>query len=202
MKEYQILLGILALILVALGYTLFVRPPSQPVQRPESTQSAQTSTQKSEDCSGKATPASTEGPYYKAGSPERTNLRQTSTIGTALILNGYVFDINCQPIAGAWLDFWQADGNGNYDNVGYKLRGHQFTDESGKYSLQTVIPGRYPTRTPHIHVKVRASGNSPVLTTQLFLPQEPQNQTDVIFNEALTMKLEGTLAIFNFTIAR
>src|SRR5437773_2103220 len=79
-------------------------------------------------CSGTITPAVTEGPYYKAGSPERTDLLEAGIPGTKLVITGYVYDRNCQPIAGAWLDFWQADGNGQYDNSGYKLRGHQFTD--------------------------------------------------------------------------
>lgn len=204
MKSYQIFLGILVLVLVALGYILFLRSPSQPVQRQEPTRSAQITGQKSEDCDRKPTPALIEGPYYKTGSPERLNLREETTSGTKLIVTGYVFDVNCQPIADARLDFWQADGNGNYDNVGYKLRGHQYTDASGKYTLETVVPGRYPGRTPHIHAKVQASRTSPILTAQLFLPQEPQNHQDAIFNQALVMAVQdtpkGKSATFNFVI--
>ena len=53
--------------------------------------------------------------------------------GTKLIVTGYVFTTDCQPIAKAWLDFWQADSRGQYDNTGYTLRGHQFTDSQGHY---------------------------------------------------------------------
>src|SRR5215208_2081548 len=69
--------------------------------------------------SASVTPELTEGPYYKAGSPEQANLYQDGMPGTKLVLIGYVYDINCQPVANAWLDFWQADANGNYDNSGY-----------------------------------------------------------------------------------
>jgi protocatechuate 3,4-dioxygenase beta subunit len=75
--------------------------------------------------------------------------------GEQLLVAGYVLDQNCQPIQNAWLDFWQADANGAYDNTGYVLRGHQFTDGQGRYYLETVLPGEYPGRPPHIHLKIQ-----------------------------------------------
>ena len=108
------------------------------------------------DRSGMLTLSSEEGPFYKSGSPERTNIAGTGTTGDKLIIEGYVFNRNCQPIAGAWIDFWQADGSGVYDNAGYNLRGHQYTDESGRYHLETVRPVEYGPRTAHLHVKVTA----------------------------------------------
>src|SRR5215510_5257642 len=78
-----------------------------------------------------ASPALTEGPYYKAGSPERASLLEAGIPGTPIIVTGYVLTPDCKPIPQAWLDFWQADGKGAYDNSGYKLRGHQFTDDAG-----------------------------------------------------------------------
>ncbi len=110
---------------------------------------------------------------------------------------------DCTPIAGALLDFWQADADGVYDNVGYRLRGHQFTDEAGRYSLETVVPGAYQTRTRHIHVKVQAP-NQPVLTTQLYFPGEAANDRDGIFRPELVMTVQdtadGKLATFNFVL--
>src|SRR5215207_5264228 len=69
-------------------------------------------------CTGAPTPAQTEGPFYKAGSPERTSLLEPGMAGTRLVLSGTVLDASCQPIAGAWIDVWQADTNGVYDNRG------------------------------------------------------------------------------------
>lgn len=155
------------------------------------------------ECGGRVTPQLTEGPYYKSGSPERTNIASGAS-GESLVVSGYVYDKNCKSISGAWLDFWQADGNGVYDNSGYRLRGHQYTDKDGKYVLETVVPGEYPGRTPHIHVKVRASKNSPLFTSQLFMPAEAQNQKDPIFNQALIMDVKdtpaGKVGTFNFVI--
>ena len=69
-------------------------------------------------------------------------------------------------VARALLDVWHADDRGGYDTAGFRLRGHQFTDGSGRFELETIVPGLYPGRTRHIHVKVQAP-NGPILTTQL-----------------------------------
>ena len=155
-------------------------------------------------CSGTPTPSQTEGPYYKPGSPERASLREPGLAGTPLTITGYVFSTACRPIAHAWLDFWQADSSGNYDNAGFRLRGHQFTDKQGRYSLETIVPGEYPGRTRHIHVKVQAPGQS-VLTTQLYFPGEPHNNSDSIFSPELLIQMQNTshgqLATFNFVLA-
>jgi protocatechuate 3,4-dioxygenase beta subunit len=126
----------------------------------------------------------TEGPYYTANTPERQSLLEPGIPGVQIIVTGYVLDTECKPIANAWLEFWQTDGYGVYDNVGYKMRGHQFTDENGRYYLETVIPGEYPGRTNHIHVKVQAP-NGQVVTSQLFFPGAEQNDTDRIFDQSL-----------------
>ncbi|MDQ6910632.1 MAG: hypothetical protein M3Z84_07620 [Actinomycetota bacterium] len=149
-----------------------------------------------------ATPSVTEGPYFKAGSPAATTLTGPAVAGTSLLVTGHVLNPNCAPMVGALLDFWQADGNGQYDNSGYRLRGHQFTDSQGGYRLETVIPGEYPGRTQHIHVKVQAPGG-PVLTTQLFFPGSPRNAQDSIFNGALLMQVSSsasTTATYDFIL--
>ncbi|MDP9865690.1 MULTISPECIES: carbohydrate-binding protein [Streptosporangium] len=144
--------------------------------------------------------AQTEGPYFKPNSPLRSTL---TGAGVPLTVSGYVFGRSCQPIANALLDFWQADNNGAYDNVGYTFRGHQFSDAQGAFKLTTIVPGLYPGRTRHIHVKVQAP-NRPVLTTQLYFPNEPRNNTDTIFNPSLLMNVRtvgsGKEASFDFVL--
>jgi protocatechuate 3,4-dioxygenase beta subunit len=140
----------------------------------------------------------TEGPYYTPNTPERTILYEEGMGGTKLILVGYVLDQNCTPIANAWLDFWQADALGEYDNVGYRLRGHQFTDGQGRYYLETILPGLYLSRPiEHIHVKIRPQGGAEV-TSQLYFPDRPV--------EGLTVELEDRgdfmVGYFNFVVQR
>ena len=110
---------------------------------------------------------------------------------------------SCEPVGRVLLDVWQADADGQYDNTGNRLRGHLFADDSGRYRFVTVVPGLYPGRTRHIHVKVQAPNGS-VLTTQLYFPGEPRNATDSIFDNKLLMTVndvpEGKNATFDFVV--
>jgi protocatechuate 3,4-dioxygenase beta subunit len=150
------------------------------------------------------TPAQTEGPYFTPNSPQRTSLLESGISGTTLVVTGFVYTRSCQPVANALVDFWQADGAGAYDNTGYRLRGHQFTDATGRFRLETIEPGLYPGRTRHIHVKVQAPSR-PVLTTQLYFPNEAGNARDGIFSADLLMAVRDTGANakasdFNFVL--
>lgn len=131
----------------------------------------------------------TEGPFFTPDSPERKSLLEPGLEGTRLVLAGAVLATDCSPVAGALLDFWHADSQGEYDNEGYRLRGHQFADSRGRYRLETIVPGLYTGRTRHIHVKAQAP-DGPVLTTQLYFPEEPGNDSDSIFDPALLIDLE------------
>ena len=147
--------------------------------------------------------AQTEGPFFKPSSPERIELLEAGMAGQPIELAGFVLARNCKPISGALLDFWQADDKGQYDNSGFRLRGHQFTDADGRFRLRSVVPGAYPGRTRHFHVKVQPRGGR-VLTTQLYFPGEAKNRSDGLFRKELlirTAKNEGWLAgRFDFVI--
>jgi protocatechuate 3,4-dioxygenase beta subunit len=140
-------------------------------------------------CGGEGpTRPETEGPYFKPRSPERWSLLESGMKGRLLILTGSVITTACRPVARALLDFWQADASGEYDNTGFRLRGHQYSETMGRYRLETVVPGRYVGRTRHIHVKVQAPGGS-ALTTQLYFPGEPANVEDWLFRRQLLMAM-------------
>ena len=149
------------------------------------------------------TPAQTEGPYFKPSSPLRTSLLESGMGGTRLVISGQVLSTTCAPVAQALLDFWQADNAGAYDNSGFRLRGHQFTDANGRFSLETIVPGLYPGRTRHVHVKVQAPNQS-ILTTQLYFPGEARNASDGIYSAELLMTVvdgaNGKEATFNFVV--
>jgi protocatechuate 3,4-dioxygenase beta subunit len=150
------------------------------------------------------TPAQTEGPYFTPNSPERVSLRESGMRGTTLVLEGLVVSRACLPVSRALVDFWQCDDAGVYDNTGFRLRGHQFTDANGRYRLETILPGIYTGRTRHIHVKVQAP-NRPVLTMQLYFPNEAQNQRDGIYSPDLVLEnyrdaSGGKTGSFNFVL--
>ena len=149
---------------------------------------------------GTPTPPQTAGPFFKPRSPQRASLLEPGVTGTRIVVAGSVLSTDCRPITGALLDFWHAEGQGGYDNSGFRLRGHQFADAQGRYRLETVVPGLYSGRTRHFHVRVQAP-NQPVLTTQLYFPNEPGNRNDFIFRPELVMTVRDEAAAFDFVLA-
>jgi len=156
-------------------------------------------------CPGSASPTErqTEGPYFKPDSPLRASLLEPGMTGTKIVVTGMVLSTTCQPVARALLDVWHADDRGAYDTSGFRLRGHQFTDDQGRYRLETIVPGIYVGRTRHFHVKVQAPGR-PVLTTQLYFPGEAVNARDPIFSPELVMQVSdasgGKTGAFDFVV--
>jgi protocatechuate 3,4-dioxygenase beta subunit len=137
-------------------------------------------------------------------SPLRRNVVYPTLAGTRLRLEGQVLSTGCTPVRHARLDFWQADSHGRYDDTGSRLRSHQFTDARGRYLLETIVPGPYPGRTPHVHVKVRAPGQPP-LTTELYFPGASYNDRDPYFDRRLLLRLAEVkkrfVARFDFVLA-
>lgn len=143
----------------------------------------------------RVTARQTEGPFFKPSSPSRTSFVGANVPG--LVLAGRVLGKDCRPLAHALLEFWHADERGEYDNVGFRFRGHQFTDSEGRYRLETIVPAAYPGRTRHIHVKVQRAGG-PILTTQLYFPGEPANARDGLFREELVVRRAEELGLVAF----
>lgn len=149
------------------------------------------------------TRSSTEGPFYTDNPPEKRDFRSDAN-GSPITLIGYVLGSDCKPIAGATVDLWHANQDGEYDNRGFKLRGYQTTDAQGRYYFETIRPAEYAGRTPHYHIKITPP-NGLTLTTQLYFPNEPRNELDHLYDSALLMKLQpasdGDIARFDFVIA-
>jgi len=145
----------------------------------------------------------TEGPFFKPRSPERSDLRVPGLKGQPFELKGLVLTRNCRPVGRVLVDLWHADDAGDYDNTGFRLRGHQYTDAQGRYRFLTIVPGVYTGRTRHFHVKVQPPGGR-VLTTQLYFPDEPKNRSDGLFRRELSMKVaeagDGRAGRFDFVL--
>ncbi len=145
----------------------------------------------------------TEGPFFKPRSPERSDLREANTKGSHIELSGFVLTRSCHPLRGAVVDLWHADENGEYDNIGFRYRGHVITSADGAFRFRTIVPAIYPGRTRHYHVKVQAP-SSRLLTTQLYFPNEPANLRDGLFKHELLMRVtdtgDGSAGRFDFIL--
>jgi len=149
------------------------------------------------------TPRQGEGPFFKPRSPERADLREPGTAGRPLELVGLVLTRRCRPVAGALVDLWHADEKGEYDNSGFRYRGHVFTGADGAFGFRTIVPADYSGRVRHYHVKVQAPGGR-LLTTQLYFPNLPANRSDGMFRRELLMRVtqagDGLSARFDFVL--
>jgi protocatechuate 3,4-dioxygenase beta subunit len=165
------------------------------------------------------TPEVTEGPYWISNRLTRRNIKDGRP-GLTLALYITVVDATtCKPISGADVEIWHADAGGAYsgysgssppsgggghatpNNSKRYLRGHQKSDANGRVRFDTIYPGWYRGRTPHIHMKVHVGG-SVVHTGQLFFAdatsravyrtakyrsrglQDTTNRSDSIYSQA------------------
>jgi protocatechuate 3,4-dioxygenase beta subunit len=126
-------------------------------------------------------------------------------VGQVISLTGSVLFTDCRPVSSARVDIWQADSRGDYDNVGFRLRGFVISDAYGRYRVETIVPGLYTGRTRHLHATVSAPGRSS-LTTQVYFPDDPGNNRDALFDRRLLAAIEtqpdgSRAARFDFVLA-
>ena len=117
------------------------------------------------------TPEVTEGPYWVENRLTRRNITEGKA-GLPLVIRFTVLNARtCRPIQNADVEIWHCDAVGNYSAVSGAssrfLRGHQKASAKGRAVFDTIYPGWYRGRTPHIHLKVHVGGNE-VHTGQLF----------------------------------
>ena len=156
------------------------------------------------------TPRMTEGPFYPNTFPRdvdadltRVEGRAGVAQGTSLEVTGRVVDRTGRPRAGARVEIWQCDAQGQYHHVGgpegdanFQGFGFTTTDAEGRYAFRTIKPVPYPGRTPHIHFNV-VEGNRRRLTSQMFIEGESGNARDGLYRslgpeaKLVTMKLES-----------
>jgi protocatechuate 3,4-dioxygenase beta subunit len=145
----------------------------------------------------------TEGPFFKPKSPEGSDLREPGAGDSPFELSGFVLTRSCRPLSAAVVDLWHADNKGEYDNIGFRYRGHVITGSDGAFRFRTIVPALYSGRTRHYHVKVQAPG-SRLLTTQLYFPNEPANLRDGLFQRELLMRVadagDGLAGRFDFIL--
>lgn len=117
------------------------------------------------------TPPDMLGPFYKPNAPERART------GTGIVVTGAVRSAKgCVALPGARVEWWSADERGEYRD---ELRATQHADAQGRFTYETVTPGRYPGRPPHLHVRITAPAHK-TLVTQLY-PQPAQRSITTDF---------------------
>ncbi|WP_324675345.1 intradiol ring-cleavage dioxygenase [Hymenobacter sp. GOD-10R] len=90
---------------------------------------------------------------------------------------------SCAALAGALVDIWHCDAEGNYSEYGgsgmqstnytsvHFLRGRQTTDANGLVTFTSIFPGWYSGRATHIHVHVYTASGTSLKVTQIAFPE-------------------------------
>jgi len=127
-------------------------------------------------------PQSATGPFGLDQQFDRSDITE-GVVGHPLVVGVRVVDPGCAPVAGVQVEVWHADSTGDYSayedgGTGKDeaegstfLRGTQAVSSAGIARFETVYPGWYPGRTPHIHVRVRRIDQA-VFTGQLYFADE------------------------------
>ena len=153
---------------------------------------------------GNATESDLLGPAWVEAAPELplgSNLATHPSDGEPCVITGSVASLDGTPLAGAVVDFWEADGDGFYDlqkPSGPNLRARLRTDDSGQFWFLAVRPVSYgiPTdgpvgamlratnrhnmRAAHLHFMISAPAHDR-LVTQLFLTGDQYLDSDSVF---------------------
>jgi len=163
------------------------------------------------------TPEGEIGPYFaddSAAGFNRSNILAnidgtSPQAGVALALSLTVRDSqkSCAAVVGSQVDIWHCNAAGVYSDEGVEntsgltwLRGYQVTDANGAVTFATIVPGWYPGRTTHIHLRVRSSYSAAsstsdgTNTTQLFFPQ---SLADALSASAAPYSSHGTNSTTN-----
>ncbi len=123
-------------------------------------------------------PEKTAGPFPLDEQLVRRDVTE-GVAGRPMRLGLRVVDANCAPVPGAAVEIWHCDATGDYsafrDNGGGKdegpgttfLRGTQIADDAGIVEFASVVPGWYPGRAVHVHLRVHLD-DEVVRTSQLF----------------------------------
>lgn len=180
-------------------------------------------------------PAETAGPYPGDGSNGPNALVSSGIVrsdltssfgaysgvasGIPLLVELTLLNGSCQPLANHALYLWHCDRAGKYSlytvsNQNY-LRGVQATNTSGTVTFQTIFPGCYDGRSPHMHFEIfssvasATSAKGRLHTSQLAFPADicsevykttgyesslqnfarTSHSTDNVFRDGVTLQL-------------
>jgi protocatechuate 3,4-dioxygenase beta subunit len=148
------------------------------------------------------TPQETYGPYYPVQIPAENDAdltRLTGRTGVArgqvITLSGRVLRVDGSPVSDARIEIWQANAAGRYAHpvdtnpapLDPDFQGVAVlkSNASGEYRIRSIKPGPYPTpagsmRTPHVHFDVMSPSYK--LVTQMYFPDEPLNEKDILIS--------------------
>jgi protocatechuate 3,4-dioxygenase alpha subunit len=132
-----------------------------------------------------ATTSQTIGPYWHLiEHPEWADLLRFGATGQAITLTGVVTDGSGALVTDAAIEIWQTSPPTTEVFPGY---GRSRTDATGRFTFKTLKPGPVAglgnaQQAPHVAITIFARGLLNGLTTRLYFPDEPLNETDPVLS--------------------
>ena len=124
------------------------------------------------------------GPFYRPGSPMRSNLIPAGSTGEVMHLSGTIFEKDGKtPLSDVLIESWQCDEHEHYDNASddYVFRGAVKTGKDGRYAFKTIVPVPYKDgddwRPAHIHMRISSKGHQDLIT-QIYFKGDPHIAKD------------------------
>ena len=178
------------------------------------------------DTACKATDDHVEGPFYRPGAPDLTDIYPTDSHGSILYFEGSIVDTDCKRLSATTIEIWHADDLGHYDNDDpghppapgfFRCRARIKATFDGQFKIRAVLPANYKpdpsqawVRVKHLHFKFFGESMQP-LTTEIALLPDGYTATDVLYNPNLAAALEESSeennrrvfrAVFNFVLRK
>lgn len=124
------------------------------------------------------------GPFYRPNAPLRQDLLFDGLVGNKITIEGKVYSDDCKStINEAMVEIWHCNTEGEYDNKSkaFKHRARWQTNKTGKYSFNTIMPGKYLNgklyRPAHIHFRITAPGHQELIS-QIYFEGDPHIPDD------------------------
>jgi len=148
------------------------------------------------------------GPFFVEGAPEYENGADIANgaKGTPCTVDCKIVGLDGTPVAGAVVEVWQSDEEGNYDvqvpasdgNCELRARGRLRSDSQGRVHFRSILAhhypiphdgpvgnllaalGRHPWRPAHLHFMIKAPGYE-TLITHVFRDGDRYLDSDAVF---------------------
>jgi protocatechuate 3,4-dioxygenase beta subunit len=169
-------------------------------------------------------PEETAGPFpnHDSNSLVKTNIAlDRQGVAMTMTLTVVSQKDGCKPLPSVFVDVWHCDAHGAYSEYGgmrmqeadhkheHFCRGRQTTDANGQVTFQSIYPGWYPGRAPHIHVEVLDKNENSLVVSQIAFPEDVNsavyantnyrgkadtgNDDDDIFSDSLDQNMADAL---------
>ena len=143
------------------------------------------------------TPFQTLGPFFDFGLviPDGDIVAEPAAAGRHITIEGTVRDGVGDVLPDALIEVWQANAAGKYRHPHdpqdlpvdplFSGFGRVATDEYGRFTFTTIVPGRVPgpdggLQAPHLAVGFLARGLLTRLVTRIYFEDEPSNAEDAV----------------------